>query len=105
MNTLYGEAYNLPVGAGLSAGRSTSGKSRKPSATPAADTAPPGLSARPAARRGGLPYVAVLWNHCIRGQDRAPDDADAYGWDLSTKNFTSLKDRLLPRLVKNSPRC
>jgi hypothetical protein len=49
----------------------------------------------------GVPYVAVLWNHCIRGQDKAPDDDDAYGWDTRNDIFTSLKDRLLPRFDRS----
>ena len=45
----------------------------------------------------GVPYVNVFFNVNIRGQDKAPDDADAYGWDTHNDIFESLEDHLLPR--------
>jgi hypothetical protein len=45
----------------------------------------------------GVPWVTVLFNHTIRGQDKKPDETDAYGWDTHNDIFTSLKDHLLPR--------
>jgi hypothetical protein len=44
----------------------------------------------------GVPWVTVLFNHTIRGQDKKPGETDAYGWDTHNDIFTSLKDRLLP---------
>ncbi len=45
----------------------------------------------------GVPWVTVLFNHTIRGQDKKPDETDAYGWDTHNDIFGSLKDHLLPR--------
>src|SRR5262249_42905404 len=45
----------------------------------------------------GVPYVTVFFNPSIRGQDKAPDDTDAYGWDTHNDVFDALKDHLLPR--------
>jgi hypothetical protein len=45
----------------------------------------------------GVPFVTVIWNHNNRGQDKAPDQTDAYGWDTHNDIFEALKDRLLPR--------
>jgi hypothetical protein len=44
----------------------------------------------------GVPWVTVLFNHTIRGQDKKPDETDAYGWDTHNDIFDALKDRLLP---------
>src|SRR5262249_18785292 len=45
----------------------------------------------------GVPWVTVIWNHNNRGQDKAPDDPDAYGWDTHNDIFSALKGPLLPR--------
>jgi hypothetical protein len=45
----------------------------------------------------GVPFINVIWSHSNRGQDFAPDDTDAYGWDTHNDIFESLRDRLLPR--------
>jgi hypothetical protein len=45
----------------------------------------------------GVPWVTVIWNHNNRGQDRAPDQVETYGWDTHNDIFDLLKDHLLPR--------
>jgi hypothetical protein len=45
----------------------------------------------------GVPWTTVFFNPSIRGQDRAPGDTDAYGWDTHNDIFESLKQHLLPR--------
>jgi hypothetical protein len=45
----------------------------------------------------GVPFVNVICNQSNRGQDEAPDETDAYGWDTHNDIFTALRDRLLPR--------
>jgi hypothetical protein len=45
----------------------------------------------------GVPWVTVMWNHTNRGQDKAPDDTDQYGWDTHNDIFEALKVHLLPR--------
>jgi Protein of unknown function (DUF1501) len=97
MNTIYSEAYSL-----LSAPtfRRAFDLSREPESVRDAYGRHRSGQACLLGRRlveAGVPYVAVLWNHRIRGQDKAPDDDDAYGWDTHNDIFTSLKDRLLPR--------
>lgn len=47
--------------------------------------------------QAGVPLITVIWNHNNRGQDAAPNDADAYGWDTHNDIFSALKDQLLPR--------
>jgi hypothetical protein len=46
----------------------------------------------------GVPWVTVMWNHMIRGQDTTPTLEDEYGWDTHNDIFPTLKDHLLPRL-------
>lgn len=46
----------------------------------------------------GVPWVTVMWNHMIRGQDVTPTPEDEYGWDTHNDIFPTLKDHLLPRL-------
>lgn len=46
----------------------------------------------------GVPWVTVMWNHMIRGQDMTPTPEDEYGWDTHNDIFPTLKDHLLPRL-------
>jgi hypothetical protein len=46
----------------------------------------------------GVPWVTVMWNHMIRGQDTTPTAEDEYGWDTHNDIFPSLRDHLLPRL-------
>jgi len=45
----------------------------------------------------GVPYINVIWNQSNRGQDKEPDDTDAYGWDTHNDIFDALQNRLLPR--------
>jgi hypothetical protein len=45
----------------------------------------------------GVPWVTVMCNHTNRGQDKAPDDIEQYGWDTHNDIFEALKVRLLPR--------
>jgi hypothetical protein len=49
----------------------------------------------------GVPWVTVIWNHTNRGQDKQPDDPDAYGWDTHNDIFDALKDHLLPRFDRS----
>jgi hypothetical protein len=45
----------------------------------------------------GVPWITVMWNHMIRGQDEAPTPEDEFGWDTHNDIFPTLKDHLLPR--------
>jgi hypothetical protein len=45
----------------------------------------------------GVPLITVMWSHTIRGQDKAPDQTDEYGWDTHNDIFESLREHLLPR--------
>jgi hypothetical protein len=45
----------------------------------------------------GVPYITVFCNQLIRGQDKAPEDTNSYGWDTHNDIFESLRDHLLPR--------
>ena len=45
----------------------------------------------------GVPLTTVIFNHSNRGQDKSPNDTNAYGWDTHNDIFTSLKTHLLPR--------
>jgi hypothetical protein len=45
----------------------------------------------------GVPWVTVLWNHMIRGQDMTPTPEDEYGWDTHNDIFPTLREHLLPR--------
>jgi len=45
----------------------------------------------------GVPWITVIWNHTCRGQDKDPDQTDAYGWDTHNDIFGALQDHLLPR--------
>ena len=47
--------------------------------------------------RAGVPYVVAFYHPSIRGQDKALDDTDAYGWDTHNDIFDALGNRLLPR--------
>ena len=47
--------------------------------------------------QAGVPLITVVWNHQSRGQDKWPEDADAYGWDTHNDIFDVLKNHLLPR--------
>src|SRR5262249_455799 len=49
----------------------------------------------------GVPWVTVLWNHMIRGQDMTPTPEDEYGWDTHNDIFPTLREHLLPRLDLN----
>jgi hypothetical protein len=44
-----------------------------------------------------VPFITVIWNHTNRGQDKAPDQTDLYGWDTHNDIFEALRYRLLPR--------
>ena len=46
----------------------------------------------------GVPWVTVMWNHMIRGQDATPTPEDEYGWDTHNDIFPTLREHLLPRL-------
>jgi hypothetical protein len=45
----------------------------------------------------GVPMTTVFFNQSVRGQDTAPENTDAYGWDTHNDIFMSLEDHLLPR--------
>ncbi len=45
----------------------------------------------------GVPLITVIWSHSNRGQDKAPDNTDSYGWDNHNDIFYGLKNHLLPR--------
>jgi hypothetical protein len=45
----------------------------------------------------GVPLVTVMFNHTNRGQDKAPADTEAYGWDTHNDIFEALGVHLLPR--------
>jgi hypothetical protein len=45
----------------------------------------------------GVPFVTVFFNHTIRGQDKAPEHTDSYGWDTHNDIFDALQHHLLPR--------
>jgi hypothetical protein len=45
----------------------------------------------------GVPYINVIATQSNRGQDKDPDDTDAYGWDTHNDIFDALQNRLLPR--------
>ncbi|MCU0877550.1 MAG: DUF1501 domain-containing protein [Pirellulaceae bacterium] len=49
----------------------------------------------------GVPYINVIWSPSNRGQDEAPDDTDAYGWDTHNDIFDALRNRLLPRFDRS----
>jgi hypothetical protein len=46
----------------------------------------------------GVPWITVMWNHMIRGQDVTPTAEDEYGWDTHNDIFPTMRDHLLPRL-------
>ena len=48
-----------------------------------------------------VPWVTVMWNHMIRGQDVTPTPEEEYGWDTHNDIFPTLKDHLLPRLDRS----
>lgn len=45
----------------------------------------------------GVPLITVMCNHSNRGQDKEPDNTDAYGWDTHNDIFQALRVHLLPR--------
>jgi len=45
----------------------------------------------------GVPWITVMMNHCIRGQDKDGATTDTYGWDTHADIFGAMKDHLLPR--------
>ncbi len=45
----------------------------------------------------GVPWVTTFFNYTIRGQDKHPDETDAYGWDTHNDIFDAMKTHLLPR--------
>ncbi len=49
----------------------------------------------------GVPWVTVMWNHMIRGQDVPEAPEDEYGWDTHNDIFPTMKDHLLPRFDQN----
>jgi uncharacterized protein (DUF1501 family) len=44
-----------------------------------------------------VPLVTVMFNHGNRGQDKQPEETEAYGWDTHNDIFHALKVHLLPR--------
>lgn len=44
-----------------------------------------------------VPWITVMWCHSNRGQDKAPDDTNEYGWDTHNDIFEALGKHLLPR--------
>ncbi len=49
----------------------------------------------------GVPWITVMWNHMIRGQDMTPTPEDEFGWDTHNNIFPTLKDHLLPRFDRS----
>jgi hypothetical protein len=49
----------------------------------------------------GVPWVTVMWNHMIRGQDVTPTPEDEFGWDTHNDIFPALRNHLLPRLDRS----
>lgn len=49
----------------------------------------------------GVPWVTVMWNHGIRGQDVKPTPEEEYGWDTHNDIFPTLRDHLLPRFDRS----
>ena len=49
----------------------------------------------------GVPWITVMWNHMIRGQDATPTPEDEFGWDTHNDIFPTLKDHLLPRFDRS----
>jgi hypothetical protein len=45
----------------------------------------------------GVPWITVVWNHSNRGQDKMPDNSEAFGWDTHNDIFSVLRDHLMPR--------
>lgn len=45
----------------------------------------------------GVPWITVMWNHMIRGQDKDAAQTDIYGWDTHNDIFNALRNHLLPR--------
>ena len=45
----------------------------------------------------GVPLTTVIWSYSNRGQDKAPDSTDSYGWDTHNDIFYGLRNHLLPR--------
>jgi hypothetical protein len=45
----------------------------------------------------GVPWITVMWNHMIRGQDQDGAPTDIYGWDTHNDIFDALQHHLLPR--------
>lgn len=44
-----------------------------------------------------IPFVNVFLNQSVRGQDKSPEETDAYGWDTHNDIFMAMKEHLLPR--------
>ncbi|MCA9071232.1 MAG: DUF1501 domain-containing protein, partial [Planctomycetaceae bacterium] len=45
----------------------------------------------------GVPLITVYQTNCNRGQDKTPNETDAYGWDTHNDIFYALREHLLPR--------
>jgi hypothetical protein len=96
MNTLYRQAYEMlsaprfrqafDLGREPAALRDRYGRNR------------PGQACLLARRlvEAGVPFITVIWSHSNRGQDKAPDETEAYGWDTHNDIFTALRRHLLP---------
>jgi len=85
MQTLYGQAFDLSRE--LRSLRERYGRNRAGQAC---------LLARRLVKVG-VPLTTVIFNHSNRGQDKSPNDTDAYGWDTHNDIFSAMKTHLLPR--------
>lgn len=45
----------------------------------------------------GVPLITVFLNHTARGQDKAPEETEEYGWDTHNDIFMAMREHLLPR--------
>jgi len=44
-----------------------------------------------------VPLITVFLNHTARGQDKAPEETEEYGWDTHNDIFMAMREHLLPR--------
>src|SRR5205823_5669042 len=97
MNTLYRQAYALLASRSC---RQAFDLTQEPPAVRDRYGRHPSGQACLLARRlveAGVPWITVIWNRSNRGQDKAPDQTDLYGWDTHNDIFEALKEHLLPR--------
>ena len=98
MNGIYRQAFELLASPRSRQAFDLSAEPRDRCATATAATGP-GQACLLARRlvEAGVPWITVVCNHTNRGQDKAPDETDAYGWDTHNDIFEALKKHLLPR--------